>query len=72
MLTRSLSGQQHWNGYMESKVIGLRKYQVYDGDTLIGIMTCIEGEKLLGVARRRFAECARDGGKLKNRSCHTE
>ena len=52
---------------MESKVIGLRKYQVYDGDTLIGIMTCIEGEKILGVPRRRFADCAREGEKLKNR-----
>lgn len=48
-------------------VIELRKYQVYDGDALIGIMDCIEGEKLLGVSRRRFAECARDGGKLKNK-----
>lgn len=45
----------------------MRQYQVYDGDTLIGTVDCIEGEKLLGVARRRFAECARNGGKLKNR-----
>lgn len=45
----------------------MRKYQVYDGEILIGEMTCTEGEKLLGVARRRFAECARSGGKLKNR-----
>ena len=45
----------------------MRKYQVYDGDTLIGIMTCIEGEKLLGVPRRRFADCAREGEKLKSR-----
>lgn len=48
-------------------MIRLRKYQVYDGDTLIGTVDCIEGEKLLGAARRRFAECARNGGKLKNR-----
>ena len=30
-------------------------------------MTCIEGEKILGVPRRRFADCAREGEKLKNR-----
>ena len=48
-------------------MVRLRKYQVYDGDTLIGTLNCTEGEKLLGVARRRFAECARYGGKLKNR-----
>ena len=30
-------------------------------------MTCIEGEKMLGVPRRRFADCAREGEKLKNR-----
>lgn len=52
---------------MESKVVRLRKYQVYDGDTLIGVMTSVEGEKLMGVSKRLFSERARDGGKLKNR-----
>lgn len=44
-----------------------RKYLVYEGKNLIGEMNSVEGEKLLHVSRRRFAECANNGGKLKGR-----